>query len=172
MARDNILVRNPLYNSFVILSSRPGADNLRQIAAGMDTEIHIEGFSSDSILNQAIRYLGDQDTASKLIAQAEEKSIEDILHIPIIHAMACMVFKERQTLPESKNQLVGDIIYMSIDRTAQKTLGKRAKDIGNLQDLLIKLGKLSWASLQSDSSQLLLNKVKQDFPPIKGLLSK
>ncbi len=157
-AIDNLLTQ-PLYNTFIILASRPGAENLHQISAEMDKELHIEGFTLEGIQKQARRYLGDENIVSAFMEQAKANKMQDILNVPIIHAMACVVFKQKHTLPESKTKLVADIIYMSIDRTALKTLGCRAQDIDNLHDLLVRLGRLSWNVLKREKNQLLLNKV-------------
>ena len=155
---DNIVMQ-PLHDTFVILSSRPGTQNLHEISAGMDKELHIEGFTLESVQKQAARYLEDEHTVSTFIQQAKKNKIENILKVPIMHAMACVVFKQKHALPESKTELVADIIYMSIDRTALKTLGCTGQDIDNLHDLLVRLGRLSWNALKRKGNQLLLKKV-------------
>ncbi len=154
---DDIL-KNGKYGSFVIVSSRPG-DFLQPIRRLSDEEVSITGFSEENIKKCTHMYLEDETKSEHFFTQAKQSNLANLLHIPIILLMACAVFLKNECLPESVTKLFDQIIEMSISRTTLKTMGKCAKDIINLQQLKLALGKLAWEALQRQSKQLLISKV-------------
>ena len=144
------LLTNGKDNCLVILSSRPG-DFLTEIKRSMDEEVTITGLSYENIIRCAKKYLGSHQSCETFLSQAEQAGIhicgkpkdnnmryyEGLLHIPIILLFACTVFREKHHLPSSKTGLFQQVIHMCISRTTLKTMGKTARQVENLQELLV-----------------------------------
>ena len=82
-----------------------------------------------------------------------------LLRIPIILLMACVIFKKEKCLPSRKTLLFKKVVRMSMSRTILKKMKKTLNEVENLQELMVKLGKLAWAALNQENKQLLLEKV-------------
>ncbi len=155
-------------NCYLFLTSRPG-DYLKPLRQRMDEEVTISGFSYENIIKCAKQYLGSDQSCQEFLSQAEQAGIheceddmedyEGLLHIPIILLMACTVFAEKKSLPSSKTGLFGQVVRMCVSRTTLKTMKKTASDVDNLDQLMVKLGKLAWEALNRESKQLLIYKV-------------
>ncbi len=158
---DDIL-RNGRENCMIIVSSRSG-DFLHPIKTSMDEEIRITGFSKWNIVKCAEQYLGSSQSCNDLLSQAEQAGIhsweDTLLHVPIILLMACAVFMENKYLPSKKTDIFKQVVHMSVSRTTLKTMGKTASEVENLQELMVKLGKLALEALLRETKQLLLYKV-------------
>ncbi len=145
-------------DSLFILSSRPGKF-LHTIETNVDGELKITGFSKENVSKCAELYLGDEDVAADFISQAQENGISKLLHVPILLLMACVIFRRNLKLPDSQTEIFKEIVEWSISRTTLKAVNKTAGQIENLEELLTKLGKLSWEALQRETKQLLIKKV-------------
>ncbi len=159
---DEILL-NGRVNCLTVLSSRSG-DFLEPIRGQIDQEVRITGFSYENIIKCAEQYLGSKQSCKEFLSQAEEASIhthleplygkcylmwkyQGLIHVPIILLMACTVFIENHSLPSSKTGIFKQVVNMCISRTTLKTMGKTASEVENLQELMVKLGKLAWEAL-------------------------
>ena len=154
-------------NCFLILTSRPDlpsnkelylSNNIRQ---KMDGEITIEGFSDENIKKCCLQYLESEEEAAKMIKQSKEIGIYELLKIPIVLLMLCVIYFEHKSLPKTVTRIYKKIFEMIIDRTALKAFepGLYADVKEYLDVLLCALGELSWNALQTDVQQLLLKKV-------------
>ena len=150
----------PASNSFLILTSRPGFVS-KQVKDKMDGEVIIEGFSPENITECSSMYLGSRILSNMMVAQAENCGISDLLCIPIILLMVCVVFSEKESLPKTTTSLLTTIFEMIMDRSTLKKFGLKSSEMKQLEDLLYILGELSWKTLQSDFQQLLLIKVTE-----------
>ena len=166
---DKILL-NGKDNCMIIVSSRSG-NFLHQIKSSIDEEVRITGFSQENIIKCAEQYLGSKQLSQTFLNQAEQAGVhsredpsffryDGLLHVPIILLMACAVFIENKYLPSSKTAIFDQVVHMCISRTTLKTMGKTASEVNNLQELMVKLGKLAWEALNRQSKQLLLYKVE------------
>ena len=149
------LIKQGIGKSLVILSSRPGflEKNLRD---KYDKVLIIEGLNDKNIRLCSSKYLQSQDKSYKLLQQAKNVGISDLLRVPIILLMTCVVYDEKQILPNRKTDLVKTIVEVSMNRTALKIINRKSQDMQSNE--IIFLGKFSWQSLQSDVKQLLLQK--------------
>ena len=162
-------IEDSIGNCFLILTSRPdppsGKEHYvkREIRNKMDAEVMIEGFNEENIHKCSVQYLGSEDSAFRMISQAKEVGIYDLLKIPIVLLMTCVIYFELKTLPKTMTKIYNKIFEMMIDRTALKRFepGWYADAKEHLDVLLCALGELSWNALQNDVQQLLLKKVKQ-----------
>ena len=159
---DNILLHGR-EDILIKLSSRSG-DYLEPLRSEMDEEVRITGFSYDNIVKCARQYLHSKQLCEEFLLQAERAGIHrkylgGLLQVPIILLMACTVFIENKCLPSSKTGLFTQVVKMSISRTTLKTLGKTASEVENLDELMVKLGKLAWTALTRENKQLLIFKV-------------
>ncbi len=179
------LLRHGKDNCFVILSSRSG-DFLESIKTKMEEEVKITGFSYENIIKCTRKYLGSDTSCQEFLSQAEQASVhtrlkpavydgkykmyeyKGLLHVPIILLMACTVFLENHCLPSSKTSIFKRVVNMCISRTTLKTMGKTAKHVENLHELLMKLGKVAWTALNRESKQLLIYKVRKFTGMVRG----
>ena len=126
----------------------------------MDGEIEIKGFSKENIKKCSSKYLGSDEIADKFLKQAEKSQIRELLHVPIVLLMSCMVFNERGSLPETQTELFSIAREIIMDRTTLKTFEKTSSELEDLESWLDVLGEMSWEALQSNDRQLLLDKVR------------
>ena len=121
--------------------------------------VTIEGFNHENMTKCSTMYLASKEASDTMLKQAKENGIYDLLKVPIILLMACVIFNEEKSLPKSMTGIFDTIYKLLIDKTTLKTFGCKSSKIANLDDLLYTLGELSWKALQNDFQQLLLNKV-------------
>ncbi len=154
---DAILEQSNLWDSWIVLTSRPfdKVDDLRQY---FDAEATIMGFSDESIKTYASKFFQNAEKAETFLAKAVDNQILDILHIPLILQMMCVLFQSGHDLPKSKTQTANAMVDWSIKYSAFRK-SQASIELQEVEDMLYKLGKMAWESLQSDVQQLLLNKV-------------
>ena len=150
------VIKHGFGNCYVVLTSRPGFLD-KQIRDTIDGEIIIEGFSDENIKLCSSKYLQSIEKSGELLKQAKDVGIYELLRVPIVLLMTCVVFDEKQMLPLSKTDLATTIFKLSMDRTTLKMFKRKSQDMENIDILLHTLGEFSWQSLQNDVNQLLLN---------------
>ena len=145
---------------FVMLTSRPGYVE-KTIRDRMDGEVRIDGFNSENIRRCCDLYLGTRQQTEKLLRLAKQAGISDdkLLRVPIILLMICVIFEEKESLPNRKTEIIRTIIELMMDRATLKHFECKSSEIKNLDSLLYALGEFSWKALQNDVGQLLLIKV-------------
>ena len=75
----------------------------------MDGEVIIEGFNEENINKCSVQYLENEDSAVKMISQAKEVGIYDLLKIPIVLLMTCVIYVEHKSLPRTVTKIYGKI---------------------------------------------------------------
>ena len=150
------VIEQGIGNCTVVLTSRPGFLG-KQIKDKFDDEIILGGFNEKNIKLCTSKYLQSEEKSLKLLREAKNAGIDDLLRVPIILLLTCVVYDERQMLPNRKTELVRIIFEMLINRTTHKSSERKSQEMKNIEMLL--LGKYSWQSLQNNVNQLLLNKV-------------
>ena len=143
---------------FVILTTRPGFLEKQDIDR-FDKHLYIEGFSEENIKLCSSNYLQSKKKSNELLKQARDIGINDLLNIPIVLLMTCVVYDEKKMLPKSKTELLRTIFELSMDRSTLKIFKKKSSELNDIGSLLNTLGEFSWQSLQNDVQQLLINKV-------------
>ena len=160
-------IQSSIGKCFVILTSRPEHDSKdknttfvsRNIRNAMDGEVKIEGFSQENIQKCSEKFLDSEDKSREMLNQAGRSGVDKLLSVPIIMLMACALFEENQTLPQSRTDIFRTILELVMDRSSLKRFGCKASCLENLDSMLEILGKLAWEALQQDVRQLLINKV-------------
>ena len=160
-------IEHSIGNCFLILTSRPDLPSgkeeyvSKEIRNRMDGELTIEGFNEENITKCSAQYLKSENMAINMISEAREVGIYDLLKIPIVLLMICVIYFEDRFLPKTRTKIYNKIFEMVIDRTALNRLepGWYADTKEHLDVLLCALGELSWNALQNDVQQLLLKKV-------------
>ena len=156
-------IEDTVGDCFLLLTSRDGDYISKETQAKFDGEIKITGFDYSDIQEFAKKYFENGNMAGKLIVAARESGLYDMLSKPIILLMVCVLFQSTQKLPKSQTEVVANIMEMYMDRSSIKHFGRKTKDIAGLENLLYRLGELSWASLKRNRKQLLLQKVSSKF---------
>ena len=133
---------------FLILTSRDGDYISKETLNKMDGEVELNGFTAESIRDCATKYLESEHLVYRLLKEAKQLHIYDLLQIPIILLMVCVLFVKEHTLPKSQTTIIGKILELCIDRSALK---------------LFHLGQLAWKTLKCTRRQLLLPKVGERF---------
>ena len=161
-------IEHSISNCFLILTSRPGSESegrtyiyvSKAIRDKMDGEVIIEWFSPGNIVKCSTEYLGSKEQCDAMVEQAKKTGIYDLLRVPIILLMICVVFSEHDSLPRTRTEIYDQVFEMIIDRTGMKTFSGMYADVKEwLEPLLYALGEFSWKALQDDVRQLLLKKV-------------
>ena len=138
--------------SFVLITSRP--DNMdKKDKEKLNGEIQNRGLSQTKIALYIGNYLDEQKTKS-LIEAAERSGIKELLRIPIVALMLCILYNEEKQLPRTQTKIIRQIIQIYIKRAKEK--GVELPDEDTILDVL---GALSWEALRRDTHQLLIKKV-------------
>ena len=103
------VIESEIGNCFLILTSRPGEYLKKEIRDQMDGEIVIEGFSDQQIRECIDNYLKNITLSTKMLTQAKQAGIYDLLRVPVILTMTTMVFRTEKSLPRSKTALYDTI---------------------------------------------------------------
>ena len=154
------LIRSPA-KCFLILTSRFGEYLSKPIRKLMDGEIEIKGFSEENIEKCSSLYLGSERSSRYFLGQAKQSQIYELLRIPIVLLMSCLVFTEKDSLPKTQTELFSIAREIIIDRTTLKTFGKKSSELKDLESWLDVLEEMSWETLQDNERPLLLDKVKR-----------
>ena len=153
---------------FMILTSRPEHDSKmeekkfvpRDIRNKMDGEVIIEGFSEENIRKCSTKYLDSEDRSEEMLKMAKESNIYNLLSVPIILLMVCVLYNEHEKLPKSRTEIFRLICTCVVDRSTLKYFGCKAAELNGFNKMLRTLGAFAWEALQADVRQLLLRKVK------------
>ena len=152
---DEALEKTSLWDCWIIITSRP-SDRLNKIRQYIDAEARILGFTEENVSNFAAKLLGTEN-AKRLIVKAKSRYMMDILTIPIMLQMVCELYAAGKDLPETKMDIMRSIFDFCFDRASQKTGQTWSDEMKN--ELLFKLGRLSWKALTKEERQLILDKV-------------
>ena len=152
-------IEHTVGDCFLILTSRDGGYIKKETLDKFDGEIEIIGLSPSSIYQYAAKYLENEEMADRLIMEASSLMIKDLLQIPIILLMVCVLYFKEQKLPKSHTAIIDRIVEMILDRSALKHFGRKWRKIPGLETKLYQLGELAWKTLKSKTRQLLLLKV-------------
>ena len=158
----DIAIKSEIGNRFLIITSRPGEYLSQSLRNTMDGQIMIEGFSEENIVECSKKYFGSAEKSEKMLKQAKETGINELLRVPIMLVITVVIFNEENTLPKTKTKMYETIFRLTIDRTTLKTFGSKSKNITKLDDLLNTLGEFSLKALQKNSQELLLKRVSWD----------
>ena len=87
--------------------------------------------------------------------------IDNLLKVPIILLMVCVLFSEGEALPNARTKIVSKIFELTINRTTLKSLSPEeyAEFKKSFNDLMHALGELSWKALRQNVPRLAVNKV-------------
>ena len=159
-------------NCFLIVTSRPelpfcdGHHLPKEIRDSMDFELTIEGFSQDNIRKCCTQYLHSPEKSERLLQQAMRVGIDNLLKVPIILLMVCVLFSEGEALPKARTKIVSKIFELTINRTTLKSLSPEeyTEFKKSFNDLMHALGELSWKALRQNVPRLAVNKVGLLFP--------
>ncbi len=157
------LVENGNGNCFIILTSRPHNFLSKKLLSEFDGEFEITGLSHESILKFAAKDLGKENKPEVLIETAREIGVQDLLRIPTFLLMASVSFKEKGTFPTKKSEMISMMAQLCMNRSALKHYNLTADAIPYLTEMLNRLGKLSWKSLQKNNKQILIDMVSALF---------
>ena len=152
-------IEDTVGDCFLLLTSRDGDYISKETLDKFDGEIEVLGLSDYSILKYAVTYLESVEMAHRLFMEASRLKITDLLEIPIILLMVCVLYFREQKLPKSHTAIIERIAEMILDRSALKHFGRKWRQIPGLETKLYQLGELAWKTLKSKTRQLLLLKV-------------
>ena len=152
---------------FMILTSRPEHDSKenttpfvpRNIRKNMNGKVIIEGFSKESIKKCSTKFLDSEDRSEEMLKMSKESNIYNLLSVPIVLLMVCVLYNEHGNLPKSRTEIFRLIYTRVMDRSTLKYFGSKAADLEDSDSMLRILGKFAWEALQDDVRQLLLRKV-------------
>ena len=95
-----------------------------------------------------------------MLKMAKESNIYNLLSVPIILLMICVLYNEHGKLPQSRTEIFRLIYKRIADRSTLKYFGCKGMELDNFNNMLSILGEFAWEALQDDVRQLLLRKVQ------------
>ena len=125
-------IEDTIGDCFLVLTSRDGGYISKDTMNKMDGEIEITGFSPASIRKYATMYLESEKLAENMILNASRVGIKELLHIPILLLMVCVLYDEVRQLPGTQIEIIQRMIEILLDRSTLNHFGKKAKDVENL----------------------------------------
>ena len=149
-------ITDTLGGCFLLVTSRPGDYMKKPDRDQMDGEVQISGFGRNAMEECSAKYLGNKQISDDFLEKCNESEVDDLLRIPIVLLMLCVLYHANDALPKRRTDIVFGIIKMYINRAK-----KRFSKIKDFEELLCKLGKLSWEALQRNTRQLLISKVSE-----------
>ena len=135
-------------NCFLLVTSRFGEYLKKSARKQMDGEVVIKGFSEENIAKCSELYLESKEISDDFLKQAKQSPIYELLHVPIVLLMSCMVFAEIGSLPRTQTELFRIAREIIMDRSTLKTFGKKSAELEDLNSWLDILGEMSWEALQ------------------------
>ena len=149
-------ITDTLGSCFILVTSRPGDYMKKPDRDQMDRELQITGFSDEAVKECSTKYLENEQRSEDFQHKCSQSGIRELLRIPIVLLMLCVLYHANETLPKRKTETVFGIIKMYIKRAKN-----RFPQIKDFDKILLKLGKLSWEALQRNTKQLMISKVSK-----------
>ena len=103
-------ITNTCGDCFIIVTSRPGDFLNKDDRDQMDGEIQIKGFNEENIREYANIYLENEEKCKDLLEQARCAGIFELLRIPIILLMVCVLYYTTEELPENKTKIIWKLV--------------------------------------------------------------
>ena len=164
---DEAIKKESLWNSWMILSSRD-TDDIRKLKKYMNVEVGIKGFDWKGLWDYVTCSLCDESKVEEFRSEARRASLMsesispraggyEILLIPIILNILCVLFKSSQALPKTKTTVLKAVIDRCIDRETIRAKGQKAVDTA--RRAFHKLGELAWQGLCEPEKNLNFIKV-------------
>ena len=149
---DEAIKKEKLWNCWMILTSRE-TEQIKDLKKYMDAETEIHGFDKDSIKIFIEQTLESPEKCEQLLNDAAKSGFYwkyngrnyEILSIPILLKMICVLYRRNLTLPKTRTRMIQEIVYQSMDREAIRMKGQKAVD--SSKQALVKLGELAWKGL-------------------------
>ena len=104
-------------NPFVLITSRPDRVN-KKFKHKME-EIQLRGLNMAGVKECSQRYLDRHEgfeKSNKFQKKAKDQGISDLLKVPILLLMLCVLFVETGSLPTSKTDIIQELINIYITR--------------------------------------------------------
>ena len=161
-AIDAVITDNKI-NSFVLITSRP--NHMDKIDKNkVDGEIQNKGLSVRSVMESTLRYIENAEKAVDFLKKAVSQELSELLRIPILLLMMCVLYIQKETLPKNRAKFFKDIIDMYIMRAEERGVHFDDKD-----KMLLCLGELCYEASERDTQQLLIRKVSlaSRYPPLR-----
>ena len=158
-------IRAPNENYSILVTSRPGQYVSRSVIDQMNFQLQLDGFRDDEIKKCTEDYLGKAEETRKFIRSLKDTGLKDLKKVPAFLLMLLQLHGKLESLPKKKTQVIWNIIKMCIDRSARRHFHKTVEEIENLNEMLCRLGELSWTALKKSVKNLVLNKVSFVFDP-------
>ena len=152
-------IKDTVGDCFLILTCRDGDYISKGTLSKFDCEIEILGFTPFTMFQCAAKYLESKEMANRLISEASRWMIRDLLQIPIILLMVCVLYFKEKKLPRSHTAIIDKIVELLLDRSTLKHFGAKCRQVPGLRAKLYQLGELAWKTLKSKTRQLLLPQV-------------
>ena len=160
-------IRSPNENYSILVTSRPGQYVSRTVISQMNYQLQLDGFQDEEIKKCTEDYLGKAEETQKFIESLKDTGLKDLSKIPAFLLMLLQLHGKQDSLPKKKTEVIWNIMKMCIDRSVQRHFQKQktVDEIENLEEMLYRLGELSWNTLRKYVSNLVLNKVGFLFNP-------
>ena len=111
-------ITDSLGSCFILVTSRPGDYMKKPDRDQMDGEVQITGFSDEAIRGMLNKISWDTEKRSDDFQHKcrRIRESDELLCIPIVLLMLCVLYYANETLPKRKTDIVFGIIKMYINR--------------------------------------------------------
>ena len=159
-------IQSPNENYYILVTSRPGQYVSRSLMDQMNFQLQLDGFRDDEIKRCTEDYLGKAEETRKFIRSLKDTGLKDLKKVPAFLLMLLQLHGKLESLPKKKTQVIWNIMKMCIDRSVQRHFHITVDEMENLDEMLYRLGELSWNALKKYVSNLVVNKVSLLLNPI------
>ena len=155
---DEAIKKEKLWNCWVVLTSRETED-IHKLKKYMDAEVEICGIDRGAIRSFVTRCMGSLQQIEDLLNDLHQSELlySDILQIPILLTMICVLFKCNVALCKTRTGIMRAMVDRCMDRESLRAKGQKA--VESTKKALSDLGKLAWQGLNEPGKKLIFEKV-------------
>ena len=164
---DKAITKDYLRNCWIVLTSRESKE-LSVIRDHMDAEAEITGFNQLGREIYISKFLGSEEKTAELLKMLrrtlrqtdnvyEIPEAPEILRIPFLVHMICVLYSRKACLPKTKTGILDAMVDRCLDWEAIRKSGKKRE--ASVKDAVIRLGKLAMEGLQRDQFHQTFTKV-------------
>ena len=67
----------------------------------------MDGFSDENIRDFTTRFYRDEERSSRMLDQAREFGVYELLRVPVLLLMSCVIYHDNNNLPRTKTEMIG-----------------------------------------------------------------
>ena len=140
----------------VIMITAPDEEGI--LRKSTDAVVTVQGLSEEGIIQMADMYLENTTKRELMLQQTKDLDISDLLHVPVMLAMICVIFNEHNSLPKSQFEVVGLLYELLMHRIRHRMIGCGYLPLDSFEppwnrlNLLSLMAEFAWRTLHDTES--------------------